>query len=258
MSKGMFDLSGRVAVITGGASGLGLAISRALASCGATVVPCGRRRDVVDAACKSLEDAGGKVVARTVDVGKRESIDALRDDLVSSLGSVDILVNAAGKTFRKPTIAVTDVEWNDLMDTNVNGMLRACQSFYEPLKANGRGRIVNIASLGSYTALFETTAYCASKAAVLSLTKSLAIEWARDQICVNAIAPGVFPTDLNRKLIEGTPRGNEFIVRTPMKRFGKTEELGGAAVLLSSDAASYMTGSCVTVDGGYLASAVNQ
>jgi NAD(P)-dependent dehydrogenase (short-subunit alcohol dehydrogenase family) len=126
------------------------------------------------------------------------------------------------------------------------------------LKAAGRGRIVNIASLGSYTALFETTAYCASKAAVLSLTKSLAIEWARDGICVNAIAPGVFPTDLNRKLIEGTPRGNEFIVRTPMKRFGKHEELGGAAVLLSSGAASYMTGSCITVDGGYLASAVNQ
>jgi NAD(P)-dependent dehydrogenase (short-subunit alcohol dehydrogenase family) len=254
----MFDLTGRVAVVTGGASGLGLAITRALASCGATVVPCGRRKDAVEAACQSLQGVGGKAVARTVDVAKRESIDALRDDLIATLGGVDILVNAAGKTFRKPTLATTDAEWNDLMDTNVNGMLRACQGFFEPLKASGRGRIVNIASLGSYVALFETTAYCASKAAVLSLTRSLAIEWARDGICVNAIAPGVFPTDLNRELIEGTPRGNEFIVRTPMKRFGKHEELGGAAVLLSSDAASYMTGSCITVDGGYLASAVNQ
>jgi NAD(P)-dependent dehydrogenase (short-subunit alcohol dehydrogenase family) len=257
MSQGMFDLTGRVAVITGGASGLGFAISGALASCGATVVPCGRRRDAVDAACKSLEGVGGKVFGRTVDVARRESVDALRDELVSTLGGVDILVNAAGKTFRKATMGVTEAEWNDLMDTNLTGMLRACQSFFEPLKKSGRGRIVNIASLGSYTALFETTAYCASKAAVLSLTRSLAIEWARYEICVNAIAPGVFPTDLNRKLIVGTPRGDEFIMRTPMKRFGRAEELGGAAVLLSSSAASYMTGSCITVDGGYLASAVN-
>jgi NAD(P)-dependent dehydrogenase (short-subunit alcohol dehydrogenase family) len=258
MRSAMFDLTNRVAVITGGASGLGLAIARALADCGATVVPCGRRQAAVDAACKSIEEGGGKVLSRTVDVGNRESIDTLRDDVVSTLGGVDILVNAAGKTFRKPTIAVTESEWTDLMDTNLHGMLRACQSFYEPLKMSGHGRVVNIASLGSYTALFEATAYCASKAAVLSLTKSLAIEWAADHICVNAIAPGVFPTELNRKLIDGTPRGNEFILRTPMKRFGKPDELGGAAVLLASEAASYMTGTCISVDGGYLASAVNQ
>jgi NAD(P)-dependent dehydrogenase (short-subunit alcohol dehydrogenase family) len=258
MSRTLFDLSGRVAVVTGGASGLGLAITRALADFGATVVPCGRRRDAVESACKSVQEAGGKAMAETADVGRRESLDVLRETVLSKLGRVDILVNAAGKTFRKPTVAVSDAEWSDLMDTNLAGTLRACQSFYEPLKASGRGRVVNIASLGSFTGLFEATAYCASKAAVLSLTRSLAIEWARDQICVNAIAPGVFPTDLNRKLIEGTPRGNEFIVRTPMKRFGKAEELGGTAVLLASDAASFMTGTCIAVDGGYLASGVNQ
>jgi NAD(P)-dependent dehydrogenase (short-subunit alcohol dehydrogenase family) len=104
----------------------------------------------------------------------------------------------------------------------------------------------------------ETTAYGASKTAVLSLTRNLAVEWARDSICVNAIAPGVFPTELNMKLIQGTPRGNEFLMRTPMKRFGKPEELAGAAVLLASDAASFMTGTCIAVDGGYLASGVNQ
>jgi NAD(P)-dependent dehydrogenase (short-subunit alcohol dehydrogenase family) len=257
MSNTLFDLTGRVAVVTGGASGLGLAISRALAASGATVVPCGRRSELVQSAAQMIEKEGGKALPRTVDVGKRESLDALRDDILGALGRVDILVNAAGKTFRKPTLAVADSEWADLMDTNVTGILRACQSFYEPLKASGRGRIVNIASLSSYVSLFETAAYSASKAAVLSLTKSLAIEWAKDGICVNAIAPGVFPTELNRKLIEGTPRGNEFLARTPMKRFGASEELGGAAVLLSSDGASYMTGSCITVDGGFLCSGVN-
>ena len=254
----LFDLSGRIAIITGGASGLGLAITRVLADFGATVVPCGRRREAVESACRSVEEAGGKAVPRTADVASRESLDTLRDDVVSQLGGVDILVNAAGKTFRKPTVAISEAEWSGLMDTNLQGTLRACQSFYEPLKASGRGRVINIASLGSYVGLFEATAYCASKAAVLSLTRNLAIEWARDSICVNAIAPGVFPTELNRKLIEGTPRGNEFIVRTPMKRFGNPQELGGTAVLLASDAASYMTGTCIAVDGGYLASGVNQ
>jgi NAD(P)-dependent dehydrogenase (short-subunit alcohol dehydrogenase family) len=258
VNRRFFDLSGRVAVITGGASGLGLAITRALAECGATVVPCGRRVDMLKAACQSIEQEGGKAIAHTADVSSRQSLDQLREAVLGELGHVDILVNAAGKTFRKRTVAVEDAEWNDLMDTNLSGTLRACQAFYEPLKATGRGRIINIASLSSFVSLLETAAYSASKAAVLSLTRSLAVEWARDNICVNAIAPGVFPTDLNRKLVEGTPRGNEFLMRTPMKRFGNAEEIGGAAVLLASDAASYITGACIAVDGGYLASGVNQ
>jgi NAD(P)-dependent dehydrogenase (short-subunit alcohol dehydrogenase family) len=212
----------------------------------------------VESACKTVEAAGGKAVAGTADVTSRESLDSLREAVLQKLGRVDILVNAAGKTFRKPTVAMGDAEWTDLMNTNLHGMLRACQSFYEPLKASGRGRVINIASLASYLGLFEVTAYSASKGAVLALTRSLAVEWARDNICVNAIAPGVFPTELNRKLIEGTPRGNEFITRTPMKRFGNAEELGGTAVLLASDGASFMTGTCIAVDGGYLASGVNQ
>ena len=134
---------------------------------------------------------------------------------------------------KQPTSKVSEDEWSELLDTNLTGVLRACQSFYEPLKASGRGRIINIASLGSFLAFHEVAAYCAAKSAVLSLTRSLACEWARDGICVNAIAPGVFPTELNSTLIKGTARGREMLMRTPMGRFGKPEELVGVAVLLA-------------------------
>jgi NAD(P)-dependent dehydrogenase (short-subunit alcohol dehydrogenase family) len=143
------------------------------------------------------------------------------------------------------------------MDTDLTGVLRACQSFYEPLKSSGRGRVINIASLGSFLAFHQVAAYCAAKSAVLSMTRSLACEWARDGISVNAIAPGVFQTELNDRLLADGPRGRELLSRTPMGRFGTPEELIGVAVLLSSDAASFLTGECIAVDGGYLASGVN-
>jgi NAD(P)-dependent dehydrogenase (short-subunit alcohol dehydrogenase family) len=172
-------------------------------------------------------------------------------------GRVDILVNAAGITFRRPTLEVAEDEWKELFDTDLTGVLRACQAFHAPLAASGRGRIVNIASLGSFLAFDEVAAYCAAKSGLLSLTRSLACEWAPDGISVNAIAPGVFPTELNVELVNGTARGREMLMRTPMRRFGKPEELVGVAVLLASDAASFLTGQCIVVDGGYLASGVN-
>ena len=253
----LLDLSNRVAVVIGGTSGLGRAIAVGLAEHGAHVVPTGRRVPNVEEVCREIRAMGRRTLAVTVDVTKRPALDSLRDAVLAEFGRVDILVNSAGHTFKQATIEVGDAQWSALLDTNLNGALRACQSFYEPLKASGHGRVINIASLASFLAFHEVAAYGAAKAALLALTKSLACEWARDGICVNAIAPGVFPTEMNMDLITGTPRGRELIARTPMGRFGRAEELIGVAVLCASDGASFLTGQCIVVDGGYLASGVN-
>ncbi|WP_433926918.1 SDR family NAD(P)-dependent oxidoreductase [Sorangium cellulosum] len=254
----LFDIAGRTAVVVGGTSGIGRAIALGLAEAGVNTVASGTRADRANAVAKEIRARGVRSVEATCDVGDRASLDALRDSVVQALGGVDILVNCAGRTFRKPTAEVADAEWSSLLDTNVTGMLRACQSFHGPLKESGRGRIVNIASLSSFVAFHEVAAYGASKAAVLALTRSLGAEWARDGIRTNAIVPGVFVTDLNRALLEGTPRGQELLTRTPLGRFGETIELIGAALFLCSDAVSFITGTSIAVDGGFLASGVNQ
>jgi len=258
MSFAPLDLTGKAAVVIGGTSGIGRAIAHGLAEAGADVVTTSRRADQVEAAAKEIEERGRRTLRLTSDVGDRSSLEQLLRQSVSAFGKVDILVNSAGRTKRTPTLDVPESEWNEIMETNLTGVLRACQVFGRHMIERRYGRIVNIASLSSFVALYEVAAYAASKAAVASLTKSLAVEWAPHGVCVNGIAPGVFRTALNQKLLDETPRGQEFLMRTPMKRFGQVTELAGAAVFLASDAASFVTGEILTVDGGFLASGVNQ
>ena len=258
MSFSGFDLTGRTAVVIGGTSGIGRAIAHGLAQAGANVVCTSRRIEQVEAASTEIEGFGVRTLRRASDVSSRESLDQLLEACKSEFGNVDILVNSAGRTKREPTLVQSEEDWNAIMETNLTGSLRACQVFGGHMLGNGYGRIINIASLSSFVSLFEVAAYAASKAAVASLTKSLAVEWARHGVNVNAIAPGVFRTALNQKLLDESPRGLEFLTRTPMGRFGKVEELAGAAVFLASEAASFVTGEVLVVDGGFLASGVNQ
>jgi len=258
MGYSKLDLNGKSAVVIGGTSGIGRAIALGLAEAGADVAPTSRRLDQVESTASEVEALGRRSLRATSDVTDRSSLQAVLDAAVQAFGKVDILVNAAGRTKKAPTLDFSEQDWNDILETNLTGMLRACQIFGRHMAERRYGRIINIASIGSFLGMLQVTAYSASKAAVASLTQSLAIEWAPYGICVNAIAPGVFPTALNQKLLEGTPRGNEWLMRTPMKRFGKVEELAGAAIYLASDAASYTTGSVLIVDGGILASGVNQ
>ena len=252
------QLAGKTAVVVGGTSGIGKALSVGLAKAGADVIATARRTEAVEETARLIEETGVRTARITSDVGDRVSLQTLADEAIRTFGHVDILINCAGKIKRAPTLTFPEDAWDDILDTNLTGTLRACQIFGAHMLERGYGRIINIASLNTFVSLVEVAAYAASKAAVGALTRSLAVEWSKKGVLVNAIAPGVFKTALNAQLLDSTDRGRELLQRTPMGRFGQVEELVGAAVYLASDAASFVTGQILTVDGGFLASGVNQ
>ncbi len=258
MNAQLFNLDGKTAVVTGGTSGIGRALSIGLADAGADVVPTARRQQQVDETAGEIEARGQQTLRVASDVGDRGSLEKLLAATVDRFGKVDILVNCAGVIKRTATLDLAEADWNHILNVNLTGTLRACQVFGKHMLERGYGRIINIASLNSFVALSEVAAYAASKAGVASLTRSLAVEWSKKGVTVNAVAPGVFRTDLNAQLLDSTARGQELLMRTPMGRFGKTEELVGAVVYLASDSASFVTGQILVVDGGFLASGVNQ
>jgi NAD(P)-dependent dehydrogenase (short-subunit alcohol dehydrogenase family) len=258
MSQDLFNLHGRVAVVVGGSTGLGHAIALGLAGAGADVVASSRRLAPVENTSAEIEGMGRRTLRVQSDVTSRDSIQALHDAVMKEFGKVDILVNAAGITQKGPTLDVEEADWSRVIETNLTGTLRACQIFGKTMVKAGYGRIVNIASLTSFVGFYRVAAYAASKGAVASFTKVLAIELAQSGVTVNAIAPGLFPTELTAPIILGTPRGEELILRSPMGRFGEPREVAGTAIFLASEASSFITGEVIAVDGGFLASGVNQ
>ncbi len=257
VNTSLFDLTGHVAVVIGGTTGIGRAMALGLAEAGASVVASSRRQEQVDEAASEIESRGAKTLRIASDVCDRSSLEALCDQVLLHFGKVDILVNCAGMTQRAPTLDFPETDWDTIIETNLKGTLRGCQIFGKSMLKLGYGRIINIGSMTTFRGFYEVAAYGASKAAVGSLTKSLAVEWSRYGVTVNAIAPGVFRTDINTHLLDGTERGREFLTRTPMGRFGDVQELVSSAVFLASPSASFITGEILAVDGGFLASGVN-
>jgi NAD(P)-dependent dehydrogenase (short-subunit alcohol dehydrogenase family) len=253
----LFDLTGRVVVITGGTTGLGREIALGFAEAGADVVVSSRTKEHVEAAAREIEALGRRTLRVVCDVLDRESIQRLHDAVIAAFGKVDILVNAAGTAKMAATLDEDEAEWSKIIETNLTGTMRACQIFGRTMADAHYGRIINVASLTAFRGSYHLAAYAASKSAVASLTKTLAIELAESGVNVNAIAPGVFTTDMSSPLVKGTARGEEQLMRTPMHRFGQLREVVGPAIFLASEAAGFVTGEVIAVDGGYLASGVN-
>ncbi|MGE0718949.1 MAG: SDR family NAD(P)-dependent oxidoreductase, partial [Alphaproteobacteria bacterium] len=242
----------KVAFVTGASSGLGRHFATTLAAAGARVVLAARRKDRLHALAREIGEAGGHAMSVALDVVDPESIAAAVARATEAMGPIDVLVNNSGVATSRSALETTAEEWDSTLDTNLRGAFLMAQAVARDLVARGRGgAIVNIASVTAFRTAGQLSAYAASKAGLVHLTRVLALEWARHRIRVNAVAPGYIETDINRTFF-ATPAGEAVIRRIPQRRLGKPEDLDGALLLLASDAGAYMTGSVITVDGGHV------
>jgi len=249
-----FDLTGRVAVVTGGNGGLGLAMARGLARAGASIALAARDESKGQAAIKELGKLASPPRFYSFDAGSAASCRKLIESVVSDFGACDILINNAGMNRRKPPEQIAEDEWREILDVNLGGALFCAQAAYPHMKAARRGKIVNIGSMYSLFGAATVAAYAASKGGLLELTRSLACAWAADNIQVNAILPGWIDTDLTRRARQQVADLHDFVLaRTPAGRWGEPDDLAGAAVFLCSSAADFVTGAALPVDGGYSA-----
>jgi NAD(P)-dependent dehydrogenase (short-subunit alcohol dehydrogenase family) len=262
MAYDALSLGGKTCLVTGGTSGIGRAIALGLARAGAKVIAASSSAGKVAAMQAELAAVGPGHEAMQVDVASAASVGAATAHICGKYGRLDGVVNAAGIIKKEPSLEMAPEEFERIVRVNLVGNFIVAQAAGRVMKDQApghrgtRGAIVNIASLNSFVSLSEVLAYACSKSGVMGLTRGLANEWARYGIRVNGIAPGVFPTDLNRPLIEGTPRGEWLRQHTPLERFGDADEIAGAAIYLLSDAASYTTGETIVIDGGFLARGV--
>jgi 2-deoxy-D-gluconate 3-dehydrogenase len=248
----MFDLHGKVAIVTGGNGGIGLGMAKGLAAAGARVVVAARNAEKSSAALRELAALGPDPFAITVDVTDEQSVDTLIKETVQRAGRLDILVNNAGANIRKPAQDLTLGEWRQVLDTNLTSAFLCARAAYPHLKQAGHGKIINLGSMLSIFGASFAPAYGASKGGVVQLTKSLAAAWAGDNIQVNAVLPGWIDTELTQGARQQIPGLHERVLeRTPARRWGKIEDLAGIAVFLASTASDFITGASIPVDGGY-------